>query len=304
MKRGLEGKMWESGQGVEYAGTNLLLQSPEFALITTLHHGFLAGHRADALQSIVDAAWLLPRCENAELIRLINEARLLEQFRKLLEYFGTLGIFDRNSVRAELDEKVVGLRAAKANAPRIPPTPAIETALLRRPALYRLWNVLGRKPKLEQLIIQWTGPFSNPLKSLSPRDEYDLRDCAIIDEIAGPGWSWPEPDRKCFWTDRADARLLIPLRYVDDHLLIITFDKRFSPNDRIDIFANGLYVTQKHLSDRLAETVCCVVVDRRMLSGLGSSYHFGRGHTNMMPSNIQPRLVPPPDDSVSWICGT
>ena len=50
--------MWESGEEVGYSGRTLLIQSAEFALISSLNHGFLEGNRSDLLQTVVDSAWL------------------------------------------------------------------------------------------------------------------------------------------------------------------------------------------------------------------------------------------------------
>src|SRR5262249_49906203 len=98
--------------------------------------------------------------------------------------------------------------------------------------------------------------------------EYDLRDCAVIDALGGPGWSWPEPDRS-FWADRADARLLIPLKSVDDHLLVLAFadQQKSSPNSRVEIFANGFYVTEINFPKINLAMACCLVIPRRMLIG-------------------------------------
>ena len=101
--------------------------------------------------------------------------------------------------------------------------PATESALLRQPFLYWLWNLFGRKARLERLLLKWAGPLSKPLKPAHAKEEYDMRECAVIDEIGGPGWCWPEPDRTCFWADRADARLLVPLKHIQDHLLVLAF---------------------------------------------------------------------------------
>ena len=110
----------------------------------------------------------------------------------------------------------------------------------------------AERSRLERLLLKWLGPFSKPLKPASAKEEYDMRECAVVDEIGGPGWCWPEPDRTCFWADRADARLLVPLKHVEDHLLVLAFadHQRRSPNGRIGVFANGLYVTEIDLSEK------------------------------------------------------
>lgn len=256
----LESQMWKTAEPVEFSGQKLLLQSPEYAFVTTLHHGFLRGARSDFLQTVVDAAWLLPHCKEDVLLRLIRKADLLKQAADLTEYLRVVGAPGRIPTFAS------GSEEGRQTRPSRRPLPT-ETALLHRPSLYRLWNALGRRSRIEHFLLKRTGPFSKPLNPQPPRSEYDLRDCATIDEIAGPGWSWPEPDHSCFWADRIDARLLVPLSSLDDHLIVLSFDDRASLNAQIDIFANGVFITSKHLMARLASAACCLMVPRRLLFG-------------------------------------
>ena len=118
--------------------------------------------------------------------------------------------------------------------------------------------------------MRWTGPFSKPLAySATFKEDYDLRDCAVIDQIAGPGWSWPEPEHTCFWSDRADARLLIPLNRVADHLIVLGLaeHRRHSPNARVNVFANGVYLSTLDFRTRATTSEHCLVVPRRALFG-------------------------------------
>jgi hypothetical protein len=252
-------QMWKSGEQFEYSGQPLLLQSPEFAFISSLNHGFLQGSHSDVLQTVIDTAWLLSICKAEELAHLISKAELSEPFRRLAAILAGVGLSNMAPL-VELSEKAKRSKSANFPFRRARPT---ETAMLRRPWLYRLWSALGRKARLERRLLRWTGPFSKPLTPAPPRTEYDLRDCAVLDEVAGPGWSWPEPDKSCFWADRADARLLVPLRKIDDHLLVVTLaDQRIgSPNRSIDVFANGLYVA------KLMDSACAVMITRSMLFG-------------------------------------
>jgi hypothetical protein len=257
--------MWSSGEQVEYSGRSLTIQSAEFALITALEHGFTRGTRSDALQTVVDSAWLLPRCKANDLLLLLKKSGLVEPFKELLKLLDVVAPAERVSKMARLiDSSNVGAHNASA---RHSVKPGTESAVLRQPVLYKLWNVLGRRPRLERLVLRWIGPFSKPLKPAPPKEEYDLRDCAAIDEIGGPGWAWPHPDRVCFWGDRADSRLMIPLQHVDDCLLVIALDQeqqKRSPNGRIDVFANGHYATK---IDKKNSGTCCVAIARHMLLG-------------------------------------
>jgi hypothetical protein len=114
------------------------------------------------------------------------------------------------------------------------------------------------------------GPFSKPLSwSGTFRQDYDLRECAVVDEIAGPGWGWPEPEHTCFWSDRADARLLIPLQHIGDHLIVLGLGEAcsFSPNARVNVFANGKLLSTWDFTDRIPTSEYCVVVPRHVLFG-------------------------------------
>ena len=55
--------MWATAERAEFLGRTVLLQSAEFAFVTSLDHGFGYGTRGDVLQTIVDAASLLPVCK-------------------------------------------------------------------------------------------------------------------------------------------------------------------------------------------------------------------------------------------------
>ena len=263
----LERLMWECGEQVEYSGRMLVMQSAEFAFISSLNHG-LQGNHSDVLQTVVDSAWLLPICRREDLLRLLNESDLFEPFNELIAIFYRAGLSENVSSLARLDGRTKAPPAKIAPARRFFGQP-LETAVLRRPLLYQLWNKVGRTARLERLVLKWTGPFSKPLKPSAAKEEYDLRECAAIDEIGGPGWSWPEPDRTCFWADRADARLLIPLKCVDDHLLVLAFadQQKSSPNSHVEIFANGFYVTEIDFPKIDSAMACCLVITRRMLIG-------------------------------------
>jgi hypothetical protein len=256
-------QMWATGEQVEFGGRRLLLQSPEFALLSSLHHGFVTGTPPDALQTIVDSAALLPICGTERLLLSLRKAELLEEFEGLLSICNEAGLSD--IVPAEFRDRSQATMLP-ARRPRV--RSGTETELLRRPARYRLWELLGRKAKLERYLIRLGGPISKPLTGPAPRqEEYDLRDCAVVDHLAGPGWG--EPDRSSFWTDRADARLLIPLRHAGDHLLVLGMPEQRleSRYAEIHIFANGTFLTTIDLRARLAASEYCVPIPRRALFG-------------------------------------
>lgn len=241
-------KMWASGERVSFRGESLVLQSAEFSFLSSLMHGFLQGDRGDALQTVIDAALLLPICKADELYALLNTSDLCAPFKMLTSTYDRLGLsakWEKVLVdRRRSDERKV-ISPTKLRRQRLRLRPNVETSLLRWPMSYRMWEMLGRRSRLERLMLRLAGPFSRPLDAPSPeKDDYDLRDCKVIDEIGGPGWSWPEPDHTCFWSDRADARLLVPLRRVGDYLLVMRFADSRSASSKacIDIFANGISI--------------------------------------------------------------
>jgi Uncharacterised nucleotidyltransferase len=239
-------KMWASGERVSFRGETLVLQSAEFALLSSLMHGFLQGDRGDALQTVIDAALLLPNCKADELHVLLSTSDLSAPFKTLISTYDRLGLsakWAKVLVDRRRSNGRKGISFTKLVRHRSRLRPNVETSLLRWPISYRIWEMLGRRPRLERLMLRLAGPFSRPLNAPSPdKDDYDLRDCKVIDEIGGPGWSWPEPDHSCFWSDRPDARLLVPLRRVGDYLLVLRFADTASSKARIDIFANGIGV--------------------------------------------------------------
>ena len=257
-------EMWASADQTKFLGRTLLLQSPELALITSLNHGFIVGDHADVLQTIVDAAWLLPICQGNVLVPLLNKSDLLVQFRILISILQKIGP----------SETVSHYRCLLGNAHIADSTtnPVLrhktEMGILRQPVRYWLWDLLGRKSRLERLIIRFAGPFSKPLAQPETfKNDYDLRDCEQMDQIGGPGWGWPEPDNTCFWSDQADARFLIPLRHVGDYLIVLGLADCFSPNACVDVFANGVYLSSINLRERLSTSEYCLLVSRRFLFG-------------------------------------
>jgi hypothetical protein len=270
-------QMWAGAERVEFLGRTLLLQSPEFAFVTSLDHGFNVGTHADALQTIVDATSLLPVCKAELLIPLLDKTDLVKPFRDLLSILEKLGLTEMVSKvtiprrgsqgdAGEQTDEAASTKGSRLSASR----PKTETAVLRHPFRYRLWEAFGRRSRIERLMLRLTGPFSKPLAySETFREDYDLRDCAVIDQIGGPGWGWPEPEHTCFWSDRADARLLVPLRHPGDYVIVlgIAEHRLYSPNARVDVFANGIYLASLNFRERMATSEYCLMVPRRVLFG-------------------------------------
>jgi hypothetical protein len=282
-------KMWESAEPAELLGHPLLLLSSEFSFFTSLNHGFNFGTRADAVQTVIDATSLLPVCRPDRLIPLLKKANLSEPLRQVAEMLKSAGlaklisriaddyreVLDTTSavackaqVKGEASSSTNGETDVKQAVDPSLTSAKREKALLRHPALYRLWEMLGRDPRIERLLMRLSGPLSRPLAwSGAFKEDYDLRDCAVMDQVAGPGWGWPEPGRVCFWSDRADARLLIPLRHMGDQLIVLGLAecRLYSPNRRINVFMNGFHSGVIDVKERLEMSEYCFLVPRRLL---------------------------------------
>lgn len=156
-----------------------------------------------------------------------------------------------------------------------PALPQPGGAAPRPPCFAILTSIACGRPSAEKhgskgLLLRWTGPFSKPLAySGAFKEDYDLRDCAVIDQVGGPGWGWPEPEHTCFWSDRADARLLIPLSNQSDHLIVlgIAEHRLDSPNARIAVFASGSYLATFDFTARMATSEYCLFVPRHIIFG-------------------------------------
>ena len=227
---------WESASPGTLSGVAVRLPSPEFSVIGALQHGFIEGTRADALQALVDCWYWLSLCDQTKLTEAMALSEAGDLTRSLAAAYDEAGL--------HRDEQV--LRPVKAKPSSRSPATGVkvrrDTVVVRNRRWYQVWERLGRRPRLERLILRTLGPFSKPLSpSTGPRSEYDLRDCAVIDEIGGAGWGWPEPEHTCGWSDQDDNRLLVRLPEMRDSLAIlrVSASARHSPRPQVAIFVNG-----------------------------------------------------------------
>ena len=245
----LDRQLWATADRATFFGLDVLVPDPEFAVVTALRHGFLEGSHGDRLQTALDVSAYLPSCDDGKLAALITATGLWDacvQLRSVFTKAGSVCTLPARSVEAATP----GVNAPKPGS--IPPSAAVERSLLHRPGLYRLWERLGRRARLERLFIRLFGPFSKPLAQCDPMGwDFDLRNCSTIDEVAGPGWGWPEPEHSCFWTDRADCRLLLPVPSPRNVVVVLSLSalRHYSPNDRVSVFANGCLIAQFDLTD-------------------------------------------------------
>lgn len=260
----VEGRFWDTAETASFLGQPVLMPSPEFSTVGSLRHGFAEGTRADALQTVMDCWHWLPLCDRRKLREMIALTGTDDLARLLAAAF--------NEARLPLGESTSKLADARS-APKRRGSFRLKVRrdrfVIRHRRLYRLWERLGRPLMLERLILRCFGPFSRPpTRSATVRSEYDLRDCAVLDEIGGPGWGWPEPEHTCFWSDQADNRLLVDLPAVQDYLAIfsVSIAAKGSPNPRVSVVVNGrLARTLKLRSEN--RTKFAILVPRSYLCG-------------------------------------
>jgi hypothetical protein len=264
-------RYWETAEPVDFLGARALMPSPEFATIGALQHGFIEGSRADALQALVDCWHWLPLCDRNKLAEAISLTGMGELVPVLAAAFDDARLPMGNSILKQ---------AAARSSPRSPRQARLrirrDKQVLHRPQLYKYWTRLGRPYALERLILRTFGPFSKPLvQAAAPRPEYDLRDCAILDEIGGPGWGWPEPEHTCFWSDQADNRLLVSLPDMQDYFAIVSFSvaAKWSSHPKVSVGINGRPVRDLDFQSE-GRTKFALLVPRSCLFGPWIEFSF------------------------------
>lgn len=239
---------------VEFRGRMIRVPSPEGALYLSMLHT-RTGTAGDLLQLIVDTPEWLARTGFGALAEFVNLGGVSETYELLREVLPELG------VAASLPALPVSPSRQVRRWPRQP-----ENARLNHRALHGLWTAMGRPPWLERLIVRKLGPFSQPLEPLTePIETFELRDCAGIDAVGGPGWGWPEPEQTCCWADGPDARLLLPLAAQADQLLVLFLSPRHQHdvNRRFRVYANGHEIAHSGIN----QTALMLPIRAHMLSG-------------------------------------
>ncbi len=219
-----------SASMVPFRGRSIRVPTPEAALFLAMLHAE-HGTPGDLLQLIADTPDWLARTDFAVLADLIKLGGVGDTYDFLRETLPKLGV----------SESLPALSSPPLKRPRRWPREP-EAARIDHRVLHGLWAALGRPAWLERLLLRSCGPFSRPLAPLSePVETFDLRRCATIDAVGGPGWSWPEPEQTCCWADGPDARLLLPLAAPTDQLLVLTLSSHHQRDvsREFRVYANG-----------------------------------------------------------------
>lgn len=263
-------RFWKTACACGYSDVIVRMPSPEFSVVGALDHGLMEGTRADALQTLVDCWYWLSLCDRRKLMEAMELSGTSDLARSVAAAYEEAGL--------HRDDHILKLAAARPS----PRSPASGLRVRRDELVgqnrrsYRVWEGLGRRPLIERLILRTLGPFSKPLApSTGPRPEYDLRDCAVIDEIGGSGWGWPEAEHTCFWSDQADNRLLVTLPEMRDYLAIlsVSISARHSPNPQVSVFVNGWPARELDLQTA-SRTKFAILVPRAHLFGPWIEFSF------------------------------
>ena len=125
----------------------------------------------------------------------------------------------------------------------------IEPALRSRGPFRALPALTDRLRKVEVVRIRRLGPVARPpapVKVLCGA-WLDLDDATVRAAVAGPGWSWPQPDGGGVWADGADARLVLDVDAPPGTDVTIDValgaDAHASPNPHVTVLVNARPVT-------------------------------------------------------------
>ncbi|CAB4337813.1 MAG: hypothetical protein F2839_03725 [Actinobacteria bacterium] len=273
----LERAIWATAISKEFHGVPHLIPSPELQAIITLNHGFRAGTLGDQLQTIVDLIRLLPRTDEALLMRYVKQFELHTEFLEFVDL----------AQRAGVTRKFPQSSPPEVAAPAYPPLSSglnrfvarrhtrvarmrRDSALLKYPALYSMWEWLGRPAILERWHLRLLGPMT---KLLVPqqltKSQYDIRNGHEADLVCGPGWGWPDPNEMASWIDRADGRLLIVVTEAMDARVTIVLSElvAHSHNRVVDVFANGVFLARIDSQQLIPELTISIVVPHQLLHG-------------------------------------
>ena len=237
--------LWADAESIVYLGNSGRIQSAEDSLVTILCDRLKSDDRSDALLAAVDAARLLPVCRPERLASRLETASLVGSFRELTTMLRELGAPEESVARIKSS---IASRGAAAAIDSITPdsvgrerAATTEVAVTRKAAHFFLWHVLGRRARIERILLRFGGPFFDTLKRSEQR-----RDDAARSDFDQVGYADRaiEGDDLRIMLGPLDIRVLIRLPSMGDHTVIFEFaaDDTFVGGGRINVFANGRYL--------------------------------------------------------------
>lgn len=232
-------QLWQSAQEMYLKGVTVYTPTPEFSLMLILQHAFVFGTKSDALQALIDIAKLQTQVNDVMLQPLLRTAGLDKLYIQVTK---TITCIQTNTPPLAQNSKNLNNTLTIEDTLPIFTSQKPEISLVCYPKIYRAWQTLGYSPIIERYLLRLLGPMSKPLAPSSCTSlDWDVRECQILDTISGPGWSWPEPEHTCFWSDRPDARLLLPTLKKSHYLLVINLGEHWKgrPNYEVEVYANG-----------------------------------------------------------------
>jgi hypothetical protein len=114
--------------------------------------------------------------------------------------------------------------------------------LARSRVAWVIYVATGRRAVVERLISRFFGPLATTLcPHTNPAADgwWALADCAIVDEVCGPGWSFPAWGYG-IWSEGPEARLVLPTRGATNLELELEVLPRYGgPARTVEIRLNG-----------------------------------------------------------------
>jgi hypothetical protein len=235
--------LWADAESIVYLGNSGRIQSAEDSLVTILCDRLKSDDRSDALLSAVDAARLLPVCRPERLASRLATASLVGSFRELTTLLRELGAPEESVVRitSSIASTAAAIDSITPDSVGRERAATADVAVTRKAAHFFLWHMLGRRARIERMLLRFGGPFFDTPKGFERRRD----NVAPIDfDLIGYADGAIEGDDLRIILDPADIRVLIPLPSMGDHTVIIEFvaDDMSVCGGRINVFANGRYL--------------------------------------------------------------
>jgi hypothetical protein len=269
--------VWEYSLGASVLGNPVIAPAEPCSAAYSVYHAFMRGSARDHLQSLVDLHFLLERANPSEVLEWGQQLRVEPQVLGSLSLVHELSASPRFSAITHWPlsyptppaEPWIQRAPTNGLLTRVWPwsvkrrTRAVESrSLFARPRAYRVWEVLGKSPLLERVLL-WFGPLSRLTHTSLAETTYDLSNCSDVAKICGPGWSWTDPGDRGTWTDGPDARIVVQVPKgstgrVNLHLSgawnrPVSQDGHFSANPRGSIYVNGAWACSYDVWDSLQE---------------------------------------------------